>query len=327
MTASDAQDDARLLALESLDILDTQPEAAYDDLVTLAAVICGTPVAILNLVGRDRQWGKALVGQESSEAPLDVSFCSRTIRQPSGVMVVPDTHLDLRFADNPLVTDNDPALRFYAGASISTEEGHRLGTVCVVDHVPRELDPEQIGALEVLARQAGAQLDLRRRTRDLEVANAQLRHLALHDPLTGLPNRVLVSDRIDTALERARRSGTHVAVLFCDLDGFKAVNDAHGHERGDLVLRDVAACLVRSARAGDTVGRLAGDEFVVVCEGIGDADEAEVVAERLRASVARPLDGRTLTMSVGVALSAPGEGARELLARADRAMYAEKTNS
>ena len=317
-------DPERLQALFALDLLDSAPEQEYDDLVTLAAAICGTPVAVFNLVDDHRQWGKALVGLASSEAPLEHSFCARTIAQPDGTLVVGDTALDPRFADNPMVVLDQPGMRFYAGASVTTDDGHRLGTVCVADHVPRELTEDQLDALRALARQAGAQLDLRRRTRELQERNAELRHLALHDALTGLPNRTLVLDRLRHAVARARRSGRPAAVLFCDLDGFKAVNDGHGHERGDAVLCAVAARLTEAARASDTVGRLAGDEFVVVCEDLEGEDAVRDIAARLRAAVARPVGGLAVDVSIGGALWRDGDDAAALLQRADAAMYAVK---
>ena len=162
-----------------------------------------------------------------------------------------------------------------------------------------------------------------RRTHDL------LTHLALHDPLTGLPNRTLVLDRIQKALDRGRRAGRNVAVLFCDLDNFKVVNDSMGHELGDAVLVEVSRRLTRALRSGDTAGRLGGDEFVVVCEDVGDEREAIIVAERMQAAVGAPatVAGRVVvpTMSIGIAVSAsPDIDPLTLLRDADTAMYRAK---
>jgi diguanylate cyclase (GGDEF)-like protein/PAS domain S-box-containing protein len=162
-----------------------------------------------------------------------------------------------------------------------------------------------------------------RRTHDL------LAHLALHDPLTGLPNRTLVLDRVQKALDRGRRTAQKVAVLFCDLDHFKVVNDSMGHELGDAVLVEVSRRLVNALRAGDTAGRLGGDEFVVVCEGIGDEREAIIVAERMQAAVGEPaaVAGRVVvpTMSIGIAVSSsPDVDPLTLLRDADTAMYRAK---
>jgi GAF domain-containing protein len=164
----------RLATLYGLRILDTAPEQIYDDVVTLAAQICDVPIAIINFVDAERQWGKALVGLKSSEAPREASFCARTIQQVGGVLIVPDTHADPVWADNPQVT-GAPGLKFYAGAAIATAEGHALGSVCVADdRMPRQLDGRQIEALRVLARQTASHLELRRYVADLGRANEKL---------------------------------------------------------------------------------------------------------------------------------------------------------
>ncbi len=316
----------RLAALQALQILDTPREQLYDDVVALAAAICRTPIAIINLVDGDRQWGKALVGLESSEAPREASFCARTIVAPDGMLVVPDTLRDVAWSTNAQVL-GDPHLRFYAGAAI-VHEGHAVGSVCVADRTPRELDDGARAALQVLARQTGAHLQLRLRSRHLQTANDELRRLSVQDPLTCLANRTLLFDRLEHALRRRARNGGPVGVLFGDLDGFKAVNDSLGHAAGDEVLRAVARRLTRAARGTDTVARLAGDEFVVVCADLADAADLSAVADRLSAAVARPVPGLggpvVPELSFGFALAQDGEDADELLARADASMYLAK---
>jgi GAF domain-containing protein len=190
-----ANESARLALLQELAILDTAPEPLYDDIAKLAAAICGTPMAIINFVDADRQWGKALVGMDSSEAPREASFCARTIVTDGGMLVVPDTLNDPAWTDNAMVV-GDPNLRFYAAAVIVAED-LALGTVCVADTEPRELSEEQLEALRILARQTAAHLELRRRSAQLESANDQLHQMALADSLTGLPNRTLLFDRLD----------------------------------------------------------------------------------------------------------------------------------
>jgi len=164
------QDDetARLAALRQYRILDTEPERAFDDLALLASQICETPIALITLIDADRQWFKARTGIDQSETPRAVSFCAHAIQQ-HGLFIVPDTHHDPRFRDNPFVV-GEPQVRFYAGAPLVTPDGHALGTICVVDCVPRTLTPEQLEALDALRRQVLAQLELRKNLNELRMA-------------------------------------------------------------------------------------------------------------------------------------------------------------
>ncbi len=156
----------RLKVLWQYEVLDTVPEELFDDLTELAARICEAPIALISLVDEKRQWFKSKVGTTVKETSRDVSFCAHAIRQ-SGLFIVPDATQDARFANNPLVV-SDPKIRFYAGAPLITPDGYALGTLCVIDKVPRELRPDQKQALSILARHVVSQLELRRRSRELQ---------------------------------------------------------------------------------------------------------------------------------------------------------------
>ncbi|MGY2753515.1 PAS domain S-box-containing protein [Thermostichus sp. MS-CIW-21] len=156
----------RLAALRQYQILDTAPETAFDEIVRLAAYICGTPISLVTLIDEHRQWFKAKFGVDVQETPRDVAFCAHAILSPQEPLVVPDATQDPRFADNPFVTQ-EPHIRFYAGIPLVTPEGQTLGTLCVVDYQPRHLTPEQLEQLQALAHQVVAQLELRRTLREL----------------------------------------------------------------------------------------------------------------------------------------------------------------
>ncbi|HSC68730.1 MAG TPA: PAS domain-containing protein, partial [Cellvibrio sp.] len=150
----------RLAYLHRLDILDTKREQSFDDIAQLAMNLCDVPIAVVSLVDRDRQWFKSCLGLDASETARDVAFCAHAILTPDDVLVVENALYDNRFSDNPLVL-NEPHIRFYAGAPLVTHSGHALGTLCIIDRVPRKLGSAQLSALKLLARQVVQLLQLR----------------------------------------------------------------------------------------------------------------------------------------------------------------------
>lgn len=150
----------RLAALEEASILDTMPEKTFDDIVTIASLVCGTPMAVIGLIDRDRQWYKAKTGVDSDQVARELSFCVHTILQDD-VLEVNDARRDPRFSDNPFVA-TEPGIRFYAGAPLRTPEGHALGTLCVYANEPHHLTPAQRDALDALAFMASERIQTRR---------------------------------------------------------------------------------------------------------------------------------------------------------------------
>lgn len=334
-----ANEDARLAALHAYRILDTAPETGYEDLVRIAAGICGTPMGMVSLIDADRQWFKSQIGLDApASSPRDESFCGHTILRPDEVTVVPDALLDARSHDNPYVTDG--VIRFYAGAPLLSADGLALGSLCVLDQQPRELTEHQREALQALSRQVTRLFELHRVSHDLnlqlqdrawyeehlldyqrqlEAHNAELSEQTRTDPLTGLANRRAFVAALETALA-AQRS---VAVALVDIDHFKTVNDVHGHAVGDEVLVAVAESL-RSASGGHgLVARHGGEEFVWLLPDV-DAERARLHCEYLRESVHHASQALPVTVSVGVAALRPGEEVAAVMQRADEALYAAK---
>ncbi|GHC10572.1 GGDEF domain-containing protein [Thermomonas carbonis] len=329
----------RLRALHRSGILDSGSDAAFDDLVSIAAAICGVPMALVSLVDTDRQWFKARLGLADTETSRDVSFCAHAILDPGQTMVIADAREDLRFRDNPLVTDA-PGIRFYAGAPLLDLEGLPLGTLCVLDDTPRKLEPFQLKALDALSRQVSSLLELHRVSRELklqlqdrnwyedqltrfseqlELANADLHEQVRLDALTGLANR----RALGAALELALEGDDACCVALLDIDHFKAVNDTHGHAAGDDVLVQVANTM-RAASAGHgLLARHGGEEFAWVLPGVG-LDQAVLQCEYLREAVKFASAALPVTISIGVASVQPGDIIASLLQRADTALYAAK---
>ncbi|UBV43745.1 EAL domain-containing protein [Deinococcus taeanensis] len=310
----------RLEALRALNLLDTPPEQAFDRIVQLAARHFRVPVVLLSLVDHDRLWFKAQVGHPALEMPRASSVCSLTIEH-SGPLVMADTHLDPRAHRLDCVTGEEN-VRAYAGIPVMSAEGYAVGTLCLIDHQPRPFSAQDIEDLKHLAEIVTAELDRRR-------AQTQLDHLALTDPLTGLPNRAHFRQHLSQATRRVTLTGERVALCLLDLDRFKVINDTLGHETGDLLLQQVAVRLRDAVSSSDLVARMGGDEFTLVLTDVRDIQATDQILDRLQDAFRVPfvLNGQELFVawSAGVSLY-PDDGvdADEMLTRADTAMYRAK---
>ncbi len=238
-------------------------------------------------------------------------------------------------AEAPVVVDDYSSEMRFEGAEILRRQGVLSGITVPIRgrELPfgvlaahaksqRAFSADDVNFLQSVANVLAAAIERRR-------SEAETRHLALHDPLTGLPNRALFRDRLQHALARSRRREGTLAVLFLDVDNFKVVNDSLGHEAGDELLTALAPRLAEAVRSGDTVARFGGDEFVLLCEEVADEQEAIEIAQRVKECFARPLQiaggEHYVTASIGVALPSAGhDGPESLLRDADAAMYQAK---
>jgi len=238
----------RLESLRALNVLDTIPEERFDRLTRIAKRMFNVPIALVSLIDEDRQWFKSCNGLEVNETPRDISFCGHAILGDD-VFFIPNTKQDVRFADNPLVLE-EPNIGFYAGCPISAPDGNKLGTLCIIDHQPRNLDDDDIAALKDLAAMV-----------ESELAAIQL---ATMDELTGISNRRGFLMLAQKSLQHCSRYEVSASLIYFDLDDFKLINDQYGHAEGDRTLKIFADSLKRIFRESDMFARLGGDEFVVL---------------------------------------------------------------
>ncbi|QXI03951.1 sensor domain-containing diguanylate cyclase [Pseudomonas tensinigenes] len=308
-----ANETARVQALHGLELLDSAPEERFDRLTRLAKRLFNVPIALVTLVDTNRQWFKSCVGLDVSETPRDVSFCGHAILN-DGLLLVPDAREDVRFHDNPLVT-GAPNIRFYAGYPLTVPNGNKMGTLCLIDTKPRDLDEEERALLRDLAEMA-----------EQELAAVQI---ASMDELTLLSNRRGFKQLAQHALDACARIKRPATLLFFDLNDFKQINDLYGHAEGDSALKTFADVLRIAFRESDVVGRLGGDEFFALLTGSSHIETTAIMArlkdilEERNATLHR---GYAIRFSVGqIEYDAERhETVDRLLADADSAMYVHK---
>ncbi len=311
----------------------TASPAGFEELIRLACLMLDVPMVLVSYRNLDQQWQLSPHGLTAREAERCMAFCVRNAGE--GELVEGGDAQDGPDWQPQALVRSGARLRFYAGMALSGAEGEPLGSLFVFDSRERTLDAAQREGLRLLAGRVQTEIDLRRRVDELDRtaqqrgrAEAQLRHLAAHDALTGLANRRTFQDRLGVQERQARRRGEGFAVMFLDLDRFKWVNDTLGHEIGDRLLALAAERLRSTLRQSDTVARLGGDEFAVLMPELAHEQEAEALASKLVKILAQPFElaGRKLHLgvSVGVAIY-PRHGEVEALMRhADLAMYEAK---
>jgi diguanylate cyclase (GGDEF)-like protein len=308
-----ANEAVRIQALHALNVLDSAPEERFDRLTRLAKRLFNVPIALVTLVDKDRQWFKSCVGLDVNETPRDVSFCGHAILQDE-LLLVPDAKQDKRFHDNPLVT-GEPKIRFYAGYPLTVPNGNKMGTLCLIDTKPRELDDEERALLRDLAGMA-----------EQELMAVQMANM---DELTLLSNRRGFKALAQHALDACKYRDKPATLLFFDLNDFKHINDHYGHAEGDSALKTFADVLRIAFRESDVIGRLGGDEFVALLTGSCHVETTAIMArlkEILDERNATLQRGYDIRFSVGQIAYDPQrhDSVDRLLADADEAMYAHK---
>ena len=307
---------ARLQVLHALCILDSGPEERFDRLTRMARRVFSTPIALVSLVDLNRQWFKSCQGLGVNETGRDVSFCGHAILGDE-IFVIPDATGDSRFADNPLVT-GEPHIRFYAGCPLKVSRGAKVGTLCIIDQQPRSFDSADAQALRDLASMVEDELNAFQ--------------MGMTDPLTHIWNRRGFLTMVRDGLKLSDRQGQDGTLACLDLDGFKQINDCHGHAAGDAALERLAYGMSQCFRSSDVFARIGGDEFVAWMPG-ASTETAAAAAARLADWLAQKEMTLGLTyrfrFSAGFVPYVAGSDTdiQTLLSQADAAMYAMKARA
>lgn len=311
-----ANEAERLHALRTLQILDTSHEERFDRVTRMAKRMFDVEISLVSLVDEDRQWFKSRQGLDASETPRDISFCGHAINQ-DGLFIIPNALEDVRFSDNPLVTEA-PNIRFYAGYPLKLRQGINLGTLCLIDSRPKHLNDED----KMLLNDLGAMIEQ-------EIRSIQLATL---DELTLISNRRGFLTLAEHSQKVCRRKKMPMSVILFDLNKFKPINDNFGHHEGDFALKQFAKVMRSVFRDCDVIGRLGGDEFVVMLTDASD-EQIAIILDRFKTEmdamnqvINKPY---LIEYSAGVACFSydTEQSLEEMVAVADVAMYEKKKDS
>jgi diguanylate cyclase (GGDEF)-like protein len=321
----------KIANIHSLDLFYTPLEERFERITRVARRALQVPVAAISLLNEDKQWFKSAAGWGISELPREQAICKLTVAGES-LLTIADTTADPRIAELPIVV-SAPRFRAYAGHPLVDEHGAIVGTFCVFDLRAREFTPADRQTMLDLTAMAQRELLSDRLTNAHSALTSKLglaRREALMDPLTHLWNRRGASVLLKAALTNADQRNMPLALALLDLDNFKRINDSHGHQTGDEVLRRVGSRLLSSVRTEDAICRIGGDEFLVLMADT-DAAIATRVAERIRRAItdtAVPTRDGTIPMSVsvGCTIRQPHDksAVEQLLERADQALMESK---
>lgn len=309
-------EEGRILALERYDILDAPEEASFENVMNLVQMVLKVPMCAISLVDRNRLCFKAQRGLGVDEVPRRNTLCDIAISQTTP-LAVEDVFTDLRFADCALSLAQ-PRVRSYLGIPLRSPEGYNIGTLCVMDTVPRLFAETDYAVLNNFAK--------------VIMNDLELRQAASKDHLTGTLSRRAWIEKSELEVERAARYKRPISLAVLDIDRFKYVNDTFGHPAGDRVIKYIAALCKKMIRKSDYCGRLGGEEFAIMMPETGLAD-AYTVTERIRASFEKALidvgaaNPLSCTISVGVTERARHElELAPFVRRADEALYQAKND-
>ena len=327
-------EDDRLSSLHKMNILSTAREADIDTITRVAQRYFQVETVLVSLVDSERQWFKSRVGLDVLETARDISFCGHAVAGED-MLVVNNALDDERFRDNPLVSGG-PNIRFYAGQPLSNQDGHYIGTLCLISPTPRDFGDSDRTMLEDLGHMAEVVIDNRHLSetqRDLINTLEASERDRLLDPLSGLWNRRGLDEFMMRELNSAARDNAPLVIGMVDIDRFKSVNDAYGHSVGDRAIKLAAELLTKVCRINDIVARYGGEEFVLILPKVGTTYIPTVGNKILRqfrsyAKLDTPNGTHGFTVSIGFTTLNPGdcspETASALLAMADRALYKAK---
>ena len=310
-----ADEEQRLRALRRFAVLDTPSDPHFDRIVELASQVIGVPIALISLVDQDRQWFLARHGLEVQETPRTMAFCAHAIVE-NELLEVPDALDDARFSSNPLVL-HAPKVRFYAGVPLQSEEGHNLGTLCVIDQKPRVLEPRQRAILKMMA--------------DLVMRELELRQRSMQCPVTGLYNRSVFFRFGQQEFDRAHVEGVALALFNFDVDNFRQINIRWGHQAGDKVLLDLCTIAQKRLSQQDLFGRIGDEEFSILLVD-SSSSRAMQLAEEIREAIASMtgiFDHSDYHPNISGGITAvvdADQSFADLFYRADQALYLAKGN-
>lgn len=296
---------ARQHALDRYHILDTLPEAAYDDIVQLASQLCGTPTALITLIDRDRQWFKARTGFDDTQTSRSVAVCDHAIRAPGQLMEIEDLAQDPRFASNPYVSGDIGSARFYAGMPLTTPEGAAIGTVCVVDDQPRTLDERQRTALQSLAQLTMTLLEARARERALE-------------------HETFVATTVPAPATPGGQAPDRYLLALMELQDLAGATERLGERTTEKLLQRLDEALEQALPDGgrDAINRTSGSaEYVAMLHG----PDAPRTLDRLRALLDAQGDAHGLLFLIGVADADTAETPGAVFMRADADLLQRRT--